>query len=121
MKTSKKATLLYCWKTSELYEPARYGHADITYQWSDDDPWAEVEVVRILGAQQAHCKVVMVDQVPTDEQVPMKDFAPWANLGWDAKPSGVYAGCDEPEWDHDAYRDAWAARGDGVRKTDLTV
>lgn len=74
--------LMRHWKTAETLEPARYGKGSIEYVWSDDDPWAELEVVRVIGARRTVSKVMLLESEMVAE-VPAKDYAPHAYHGWD--------------------------------------
>jgi len=72
-------------KTS-LGIPKRIGKGKVHLIWSDDDPWAELEVVRVLGASldvvesRIHAKGGKA--IPVDPDV----FAPYAFYGWDLMP-----------------------------------
>lgn len=74
------------WKSKkDLGIPGKIGSGEIHYIWSEDDPWAEVEVVRVLGASLVHVESRMycdAEYIPVDE----KAFLPYAFFGWDVKP-----------------------------------
>jgi len=60
------------------------GEAEVLLQPSDYDPWAEVEVVRVLGAVYTVGDNSMKSGAVVAEQGPM-EFAPYAFLKWDMK------------------------------------
>ncbi|MDE7002919.1 MAG: acetoacetate decarboxylase family protein [Oscillospiraceae bacterium] len=77
-----------------LGEPKRLGKGKITYIHSDNDPWGDLEVVRVLG-----CSVDMVESrlfakggaaYPVDPDA----YAPYAFYGWDHMPR-------DPKWDNE--------------------
>ncbi len=90
------ACLMRHWKSAESLEPARYGSGSIDYSWSDDDPWAELEVVRVIGARRTVSKVMLLDTEVAAE-VPAKDYAPHAYHGWDACHPEYMDPCPEKE------------------------
>ncbi len=74
-----------------LGEPKLLGKGKVTYVWSDDDPWGDLEVVRVLG-----CSLEVVESrlyakggaaIPVDPDA----FAPYAFYGWDCMPR-------DPRW-----------------------
>lgn len=78
--------LLQSYSIKKPLQPTRYGSAKINYMWSDDDPWAEAEVVRVLG-----CVYDVVDFRVSSEGgksylIDSKAFAPFALAGWDHMP-----------------------------------
>lgn len=62
----------------------KFGEAEIILKPSDYDPWAEVEVVKILGAVYTRGDNSMVNANVVAE-VESMDFAPYAFLKWDMK------------------------------------
>ena len=76
-----------------LGQPKRIGKAKVHLIWSDDDPWAELEVVRVLG-----CSLDLVESriyakggsaYPLDPE----EYKPYAFFGWDYMPR------EEGKWD----------------------
>jgi acetoacetate decarboxylase len=61
---------------------AELGEAEVELSHSDCDPWAEVEVVRILGAAYAVGDNTMLKGDVVAELDPI-EFAPYAFLKWD--------------------------------------
>ena len=107
-----KASLARNWKYVRLYEEPVYGEAQIEYTWSDDDPWAELEVVRILGAKFVHSYVELRE---TDllEEIPLIDYMPYGTNKADAGREW-----DKPDFDYMAYREEWKKRGGGIIKSE---
>jgi len=62
----------------------RIGEAEVVLQPSDYDPWAEVEIVRVLGAVFTVGDNSMKSGAVVAE-VDMMEFAPYAFLKWDLK------------------------------------
>jgi acetoacetate decarboxylase len=62
----------------------RIGEAEVVLQPSDYDPWAEVEVVRVLGAVYTVGNNSMKSGAVVAE-ADMMEFAPYAFLKWDLK------------------------------------
>lgn len=62
----------------------KIGEAEIVLQPSDYDPWAEVEIVRVLGAVYIVGDNSMKSGAVVAEMDPM-EFAPYAFLKWDMK------------------------------------
>lgn len=91
-----KARLMRHWKAGEALEPARYGSGSIKYVWSDDDPWAELEVVKVIGARRTVSKVMLLDSEVAAE-VSAKEYAPHAYHGWDAYQPEYMDPCPEKE------------------------
>ncbi len=60
------------------------GEAEVILQPSDYDPWAEVEIVRVLGAVYTVGDNSMKSGAVVAEEGPM-EFAPYAFLKWDMK------------------------------------
>lgn len=77
--------LIKGWKSkTSLGIPARIGSAEVQLVWSDDDPWAELEVVKVLGASLVTVESRMycdVESIEVDEEA----FKPYAFFGWDRK------------------------------------
>ncbi len=69
-----------------LFRPKEllFGEAEITLTHSDYDPWAEVEVVKMLGALYTKGDNSMLGGKVVAEVDPMQ-FAPYAFLKWDMK------------------------------------
>jgi len=63
----------------------KIGFGDVHFTWSDDDPWAELEVVRVLGASLQTGEYVMMGPCEYEEVDP-EEFAPYAFYGWDHSP-----------------------------------
>lgn len=70
------------WKTAEAVEPPKYGSGSIEFVWSDDDPWAELEVVKVIGARRTVSNVQLLEGEVVGE-VPARDYAPHSYHGWD--------------------------------------
>ena len=62
----------------------QFGEAEIILKYSDCDPWAEVEVVKMLGAMYTKGDNSMLAGNVVAE-VGMMEFAQYAFLKWDAK------------------------------------
>jgi acetoacetate decarboxylase len=62
----------------------QFGEAEIIFKPSDYDPWAEVEVVKMLGAMYTRGDNSMVSAKVVAEVEPM-EYAPYAFLKWDMK------------------------------------
>jgi acetoacetate decarboxylase len=62
----------------------QFGEGEIIFKPSDYDPWAEVEVVKMLGAMYARGDNSMVAAKVVAEAEPM-EYAPHAFLKWDMK------------------------------------
>jgi acetoacetate decarboxylase len=62
----------------------QFGEAEIFLKSSDYDPWAEVEVVKNLGAIYTKGDNSMIRGTVVAEVGPM-EFAPYAFLKWDMK------------------------------------
>jgi acetoacetate decarboxylase len=60
------------------------GEAEIAFKSSDYDPWAEVEVVKMLGALYTKGDNSMINGTVVAEVGPM-EFVPYAFLKWDMK------------------------------------
>lgn len=77
--------LIQNWKTKQdIGVPSCMGSAQVELIWSDDDPWAQLEVVRVLGAvlstvdSQLACEY---GRFPVDA----KAYEPFAFYGWDKR------------------------------------
>ena len=62
----------------------KFGEAEIIFKPSDYDPWAEVEVVKMLGAIYTRGDNSMLGGKVVAE-VRLMEFAPYAFLKWDMK------------------------------------
>lgn len=62
----------------------QFGEAEIIFKPSDYDPWAEVEVVKMLGAMYTRGDNSMIRGTVVAE-VGLMEFAPFAFLKWDMK------------------------------------
>jgi len=73
-------------KQETVFRPKeiQFGEAEIIFKPSDYDPWAEVEVVKMLGAFYTRGDNSMLGGKVVAEVGPM-EFAPYAFLKWDMK------------------------------------
>lgn len=73
-------------KQETVFRPKeiQFGEADIIFKPSNYDPWAEVEVVKMLGAVYTRGENSMLGGKVVAE-VGSMDFAPYAFLKWDMK------------------------------------
>jgi acetoacetate decarboxylase len=73
-------------KQETVFRPKemKFGEAEITFKHSDYDPWAEVEVVKMLGAVYTRGDNSMLGGKVVAEVQPL-EFAPYAFLKWDMK------------------------------------
>lgn len=68
--------------TTDIGVASRVGSADLKVIWSDDDPWADIEIIRILGCSVDVCDYVMCgkyDMFDLDEE----EFKKHAFYGYD--------------------------------------
>lgn len=65
--------------------PARVGKGNVQLIWSDDDPWADFEVVRVLGAVLSTVESRLYSEAKTYPVDP-EAFKPYAFFGWDLRP-----------------------------------
>jgi acetoacetate decarboxylase len=92
--SDKKAQLTVNWKETVKLEETIYGTGSIDYLWSDYDPWAELEVVKIIGAQLTVSESALVD-LEVAEEIPIQEYLPYMYNKWD-----VYAPYQERNWDY---------------------
>ena len=73
-------------KQETVFRPKemKFGEAEIIFKPSDYDPWAEVEVVKMLGAVYTRGDNSMLGGKVVAEVQPL-EFAPYAFLKWDMK------------------------------------
>jgi len=73
-------------KQETVFRPkeVQFGEAEIIFKLSNYDPWAEVEVVKMLGAVYTRGDNSMLGGKVVAELGPM-EFAPYAFLKWDMK------------------------------------
>ncbi len=93
MNSDEKAQLTVHWKETIPLEETVYGTGSIDYVWSDYDPWAELEVVKVIGAQLTTSESMLVE-LEVAEEIPIKEYAPYLFNKWDA-----YAPYQERNWD----------------------
>jgi hypothetical protein len=74
------------WKSKhDLGVAPRAGRGKVQLVWSDDDPWADLEVVRVLGASLVTVESRMYtdhESFPVDPEL----FRPYSFYGWDLRP-----------------------------------
>ncbi|MGI6154130.1 MAG: acetoacetate decarboxylase family protein [Christensenellaceae bacterium] len=78
------------WKSKKDLAPSRIGKGNVQLIWSDDDPWAEFEVVRVLGAVLVNVESRMYLQDIVTHPVDAKAFEPYAFFGYDVMPASAF-------------------------------
>lgn len=69
-----------------LGEPKRLGKGKVTYIHSDNDPWGDLEVVRVLGCSLETVESRLFAKGGAAYPVDPQQYAPYAFYGWDRMP-----------------------------------
>ena len=82
--------LIEGWKSKVDLAPPKIGKGKVQLVWSDDDPWACLEVVKVLGAVVTTCEARMYNTDANVYPVDEKAYEPYAFFGYDVAPAGPW-------------------------------